>query len=647
MDVTGSDEHNDTSTPSFPAVVVIPQPSSPPIPTPPVIPQPPPAPVVSSPSTPQTESTEQSSAASVPTPLPSNPASESATPSTPSSPSPSSPSPPPSPPAPAAVIPPPPVPIRASTRTRKPVQKLNLHTTITRSPDWIPETVAEALKCPHWRQAMIEEINSHIRNHTWHLVRYTDISNLVGNRWIFTIKRKADGSIDRYKARLVAQGYSQRPGIDYHDTFSPVVKPATIRIVLSTATSRDWPLKQLDVNNAFLQGHLHDEVYMKQPTGFQDKDNPDAVCKLNKAIYGLKQAPHTWYNELHTFLLQSGFKNSIADASLFIYNKDGVLLYMLVYVDDIIITGNSQPHISRFITSLSQRFSLKDLGDLSYFLGIEVKRTKAGLHLTQERYIADLLCKANMTNAKAVGTPMESNSTLTLLSGQALDNATEYRTIVGSLQYLSLTRPDISFLVNKLSQFMHRPTNTHWSAAKRILRYLSGTKSQGIFFSATNKPDLHAFTDADLAGNKDDYTSTSAYIVYLDSHPVAWSSKKQTSVARSSTEAEYRALAATTVEICWISSLLTELGITGSSKPVIYCDNIGATYLAANPVFHSRMKHIALDYHFVRQFVQNGQLRVTHVSSEDQLADALTKPLPRARFQLLSIKIGISHGRPS
>ncbi|CAA7042096.1 unnamed protein product [Microthlaspi erraticum] len=557
------------------------------------------------------------------------------------SPSPPLPAPSPSPPPPA------PAPTRTSNRTRKPVQKLNLHTTVSHLTDTIPATVAEALKNPLWRKAMIDEINSHIRNHTWHLVRNIDVDNIVGNMWIFTIKRKPDGSVERYKARIVAKGYNQRPGIDYHETFSPVVKPATIRIVLSTAVSRNWPLQQFDVNNAFLQGRLEDEVYMKQPTGFRDKDNPDAVCKLNKAIYGLKQAPRAWYNELRTFLLQAGFTNSVADASLFIYNKNGILLYMLVYVDDIIITGNSPPHISRFIASLSQRFSLKDLGTLSYFLGIEVTRTQNGLHLFQHRYIADLLHKLNMTNAKAVTTPMEASLSLTLLSGTALDDATEYRMVVGSLQYLSLTRPDIFFSVNKLAQFMHRPTNEHWKAVKRVLRYLSGTKSHDIFLHANNKPDLHAFTDADWAGNKDDYTSTSVYVVYLGSHPVAWSSKKQTGVARSSTEAEYRALAASTSEICWISSLLSELGLSSSSKPVIYCDNIGTTYLAANPVFHSRMKHIALDFHFVRQFVQSGQLRVTHVTSADQLADALTKPLPRSRFQTLSVKIGLSKGRPS
>lgn len=229
----------------------------------------------------------------------------------------------------------------------------------------------------------------------------------------------------------------------------------------------------------------------------------------------------------------------------------------------------------------------------------------------------------------------------------ALDDATEYRAVVGNLQYLFLTRPDISFSVNKLSQYMHRSTTEHWKAMKRILRYLSGTMTHDIYFPANNTPSLHAFTNADWAGNKDDYTSTSAYIVYLGRHPIAWSSKKKTGVTRSSTEAEYRSLASTASEVCWVTSLFFELGVTITTTPTIYCDNIGATYLAANPVFYSRMKHLALDYHFVRQHVQSGQLRVSHASSQDQLADALTKPLPRARFQSLCVKIRLSSGGSS
>ena len=252
-----------------------------------------------------------------------------------------------------------------------------------------------------------------------------------------------------------------------------------------------------------------------------------------------------------------------------------------------------------------------------------------------------------MWDAKPVTSPMATSPKLTLKSGIALDDPREYQTVMGSLQYLLFTRPDIAYSVNKLSQFMHKPTDLHWQAAKRVLRYLAGTISHGIFLSTNSPLSLHAFSDAEWAGDVDDFVSTNAYIVYLGTAPIAWTSKKQHSVARSSTEAEYRSVANTAAEIIWVFSLLTELGLFLTSTLTIYCDNVGATYLSANPIFHSRMKHLALDFHFVRQNVQSGALRVAHISTHDQLADALTKPLPRIRFNELICKIGVTRVPPS
>lgn len=421
-----------------------------------------------------------------------------------------------------------------------------------------------------------------------------------------------------------------------------MLKHTTVRLVIDIAVSRGWPLRQLDINNAFLQGHLNENVYMVQPAGFVDKDRPDYVCKLRKALYGLKQAPRAWYVELRTFLIASGFKNSQSDAALFILCSSGVLLYVLIYVDDIVVTGNNPHHVNQFIELLSKRFSLKDHGELSYFLGLEATRSTAGLLLTQTKYINGLLVRTNMADAKPVASPMLPNEHLTLLSGTSLIDGTTYRSVVGALQYLQFTRPDVAFAVNKFSQFMHRPTDIHWQAVKRLLRYLAGTRDRGIFFHAKNTQNLHAFSDADWTGNRDDFTSTSANIIYLGSNPVSWSSRKQKTVARSSTEAEYRAVADTACEIIWITNVLKELGISSSSQPVIYCDNVGATYLCANPIFHSRMKHVALNYHFIRQLVQSGFLRVSHVSSKDQLADTLTKPVTRSLLNGHLSKIGLS-----
>ncbi|KAK2457784.1 putative mitochondrial protein [Trifolium repens] len=534
---------------------------------------------------------------------------------------------------------------RSKNNIVKPIHKLNLH--VRPSSPMEPGTITQALRDPDWRSAMQAEFDALHRNNTWELVGRSSAPNLVGCKWVFRIKRNPDGSIDRYKARLVAKGFHQRPGCDYTETFSPVVKPVTIRIILALAVRQGWSVRQLDVNNAFLQGTLNEEVYMDQPPGFVNKSFPDHVCRLKKALYGLKQAPRAWYMELRVFLLSIGFVNSTADASLFIQRTPSATLYLLVYVDDIIVTGSSSTELSGLIATLAARFSLKDLGYLNYFLGVEVIPSAAGMFLSQRKYITDLLQKSGMTEAKPASTPLTATPPLLKNSGDPLPSPTEYRALVGSLQYLSLTRPDIAFATNKLAQFMQNPSTMHWLALKRLLRYLAGSCDKGIFISATAPLNFHAYSDADWAGDKDDYISTTGYLLYLGDTPISWSSRKQRSVARSSTEAEYKALADTASELLWVLSLFTELGHTPTAGPVIYCDNLGATHLSANPVFHSRMKHIALAYHFVRENVQRGRFRVSFVSTNDQLADILTKPLLRPRFEFLLSKLHLSSRSPN
>jgi histone deacetylase 1/2 len=340
-----------------------------------------------------------------------------------------------------------------------------------------PSSIAAALNDKNWVAAMDNEYQALVHNKTWQLVPRPKGKNIIGCKWVYKIKRKADGTIDRYKARLVAKGFKQRYGIDYEDTFSPVVKAATIRLVLSIAVTNGWSLRQLDVQNAFLHGKLSEEVYMYQPPGYSDKSHPTYVCKLDKALYGLKQAPRAWYARLCSKLVQLGFVPSKADTSLFHYNKNGYSLFVLVYVDDIIVASSSQKATDKLLKDLQDDFALKDLGDLHYFLGIEVRRTQEGLVMSQQKYASDILTRAGMRNCKPVDTPLSTSEKLSLTDGDPLgaDDSTNYRSMVGALQYLTLTRPDICFAVNKVCQFLHAPTTVHWSAVKRILRYVRGS----------------------------------------------------------------------------------------------------------------------------------------------------------------------------
>jgi histone deacetylase 1/2 len=493
-----------------------------------------------------------------------------------------------------------------------------------------PRTVAEAMQNNSWKKAMDVEYTALMKNKTWHLVPPEQGRNIIDCKWVYKIKRKADGSIDQYKARLVAKGFKQRYGIDYEDTFSPVVKEATIRLVLSIAVSSGWNLRQLDVQNAFLHGFLEEEVLMRQPPGYEHKSFPHYICKLDKALYGLKQAPRAWYSRLSTKLVSLGFRPSKADVSLFFYNKGGITIFLLVYVDDIIVASSSSKATDALLADLNKEFALKDLGELHYFLGIEVKKMDNGILLTQEKYTSDLLSRVGMADCKPMNTPMSSTEKLSLHEGVALGpvDATRYRSIVGALQYLTLTRPDISFAVNKVCQFLHKPTTLHWSAVKRILRYLKATSSLGLRIRKSLSTLVSAFSDVDWAGSPDDRRSTGGFVVFLGSNLVSWNARKQATVSRSSTEAEYKSLANATAEMMWVQTLLKELGVRAPRYAKLWCDNLGATYLSANPIFHARTKHIEVDFHFVRERVAQGLLKIQFVSTGDQVADGFTKPLP-------------------
>jgi hypothetical protein len=420
-----------------------------------------------------------------------------------------------------------------------------------------------------------------------------------------------------------------------------VIKPTTVRTVLSIAISSGWSLRQIDIQNAFLHGNLSEEVFMSQPPGYQHPLYPNHVCKLQRAIYGLKQAPRAWFSRLSTKLRELGFHGSRSDSSLFIYKTKSLTMYILIYVDDIIITSSQPVAIDDLLRSLTHDFAVKDLGTLNFFLGLEVISNPHGILLSQQRYIMDLLFRTKMSEAKPINTPMASTTNLSAFEGEPFPDHTLYRSTVGSLQYLALTQPDIAFTVNKLSQFMQKPLLPHWQSVKRLLRYLKNTIHFGLQIYRSSSSSIQAFSDADWAGSRDDRRSTSNYCIFLGKNLISWSCKKQATVARSSTEAEYKALANAAAEVQWLHSFHTELGQTPPSSTVLWCDNIGATYLSANPVFHARTKHIEIDFHFVRDMVASKTLLVQFVSTNDQLADLLTKPLSSPRFVLFRSKLNV------
>ncbi|KAI0494867.1 hypothetical protein KFK09_025013 [Dendrobium nobile] len=391
-----------------------------------------------------------------------------------------------------------------------------------------PTSYSEAVKHPAWRQAMSDEFTALQHQSTWTLVPNDSSRNVLGCKWIYRTKFNPDGSVARYKARLVALGCRQQFGLDYFHTFSPVAKLPTIRIFLTVAVSFHWQILQLDVSNAFLHGALNETVYMSQPPGFKDTVHPDYVCLLHKFLYGLKQSPRQWFDTFSNYLLQFGFHHSTVDPSLLIYTKQSVLIYILVYVDDILLTGNDNATITCLLTALSSKFQMKNLGRISHFLGMHVSHTSQGLHLSQAAYATQILQRAGMSACKPISSPIPTKLvTETATSSLALSTAVSdlFRHLIGSLQYLTVTRPDITFTVNRLCQHMHCPQQSDFKLLKRLLRYLKGTLSFGIPITATDLQ-LHAYSDSDWAGDPADRKSTTGYCAFLGSNLISWQVKK-------------------------------------------------------------------------------------------------------------------------
>ena len=422
-----------------------------------------------------------------------------------------------------------------------------------------------------------------------------------------------------------------------------MVRFSSIRTLLSFAVQNNLHVHQMDVVTAFLNGHLEEEIYMEQPEGYIKPGQEHLVCKLKRSIYGLKQSPRCWSKAFTKFMKDIGFTQSTSDPCVFVRSRQDLEI-LAVYVDDLILITESTESMDELKQALKTRYKMKDMGELSYILGISVvqEKEKNCVFLHQKHYIETILQKYGMNNANPITTPADTNVKLIKDDGVSKPvNPSTYQSMVGSLLYAAMaTRPDIAHAVSVVSKFNANPNAAHLTAVKRILRYLKGTVNLALKYERSESGTLIGFSDADWAGDQDDRRSTTGKILFLSGGAVSWFSKKQATVALSTAEAEYVAVSQAAQEGTWLKRLLTDLGMSDSST-VILEDNQGAIAIAKNPVNHSRTKHIDIRYHYIRECVQNGQIQVQYCPTIDMKADILTKPLTRQRFECLRRKIGL------
>jgi hypothetical protein len=441
----------------------------------------------------------------------------------------------------------------------------------------------------------------------------------------------------------VAKGFMQREGVDFTEVFAPVSKHTTLRTLLAVVVEQDMHLHQLDVKTAFLNGELEESIYMVQPPGYE-QGGPDTVCHLRKALYGLRQAPRAWHTKLKKELEQNGFKASEADAGLFILDEGEHKVYLLVYVDDILIASKDMGSVEHAKKVMSSSFDVRDLGEARFFLGMEIVRDRAAgvIKLSQTKSIMDAVTRFGVGEAKVTRTPLSVSTQLTKTGSKPVDKTqVPYMELVGTLLYLaSCTRPDISQAVGALSRYMAQPTEQHWKAAKGVLRYLSGTTTVGIVFSKSGSS-LVGYCDSDYAGDVDSRRSTTGYVFTLMGGAISWSSKLQSTVAASTAEAEYMSAASAVKEALWLRKLLSDFELMSSEPLLLYCDSQAALKLLVNPIVSVRSKHIDVLHHFARERVARKEVKFEYLSTDLMIADCLTKAVPEHKFLMCCQGMGL------
>ena len=504
-----------------------------------------------------------------------------------------------------------------------------------------PVSFEEANKEGKWKTAMDEEIKSIEKNKTWELTNLPEGRKKIGVKWVYKTKRNAQGEVQRYKARLVAKGYKQKEGIDYGEVFAPVARLETIRLLISLAAQEKWKIYQLDVKSAFLNGFLEEEIYVEQPPGFVKRGQDDKVYRLKKALYGLKQAPRAWNTRIDKYFQGNGFEKCPYEHALYLKKEaDGSLLYACLYVDDLIFTGNNPAMFDSFKKSMIQEFEMTDIGLMAHFLGIEVVQSEKGIFISQSSYAKEILKRFNMENCNPVTTPVETGLELRKTDEGNID-PTYFKSLVGSLRYLTCTRPDILYGVGLVSRYMETPNQTHLNAAKRILRYIKGTLNDGLLYTSSEEFKLVGYSDSDWGRDLDERKSTTGFTFFMGNTAFTWTSKKQAIVTLSSCEAEYVAASSAVCQGIWLRNVLKYLGFQQENPTEVYIDNRSAIALAKNPVYHDRSKHIDTRFHFIREHVKNQEVELVSCRTYDQIADIFTKPLKHDVFTRLKTMLGM------
>jgi hypothetical protein len=509
-----------------------------------------------------------------------------------------------------------------------------------------PKTFNEATTGPdaeNWHQAMVEEIESLEKNNTWEIVPKPKGFKILDPKWVYKIKKDENGDVERWKARLVIRGFRQEANVDFFETFSTVCRYESIRLILSLTATNGLRMKQFDVKTAFLNGLLEEEIYMRQPPGFTN-GNSDEVCRLLRTLYGLKQSPRGWYKRCSNFLHAIGLDPTNSDPCIYTGIIDKSFAILVLYVDDGLVISANNAAIDQILIALGEEFEISIKDKVEKFVGIQICRDEDGMYLSQPQYIHEMLEKFNMLECRPSSTPMQPN--LDLVPALESNDKLPYRELIGSLLFLArVTRPDIAYAVCKLSQFNHGYDETHWRAAKDILRYLRGTVDYSIHYQKRDDGEfiITAYTDSDYAGDKIDRKSTTGFITEVDGGLISWGSQKQEIVTLSSTEAEYVALTTGSREVVWLRSLSNELKQQQQSATTIYVDNTSAIRLVENPEFHKRTKHIDVRYHYIRELAEKEEVKVKYISTNEQKADILTKPLQRAKHEENVDRLRLNH----